>query len=122
MSRPFASPRFHRIATLIRQEPGGDNEYGECVPRQETRTEITLISAPPDAGKTRGVLPEGVRLSESRMFWIAGVEVKPVRVGTDATEGDVIEYKGIRYRAYQVEGWPGFVEVLGVREVQGEGQ
>ena len=74
---------------------------------------------PPDAAKTRNVLPEGTRLSESRMFWIAGVEVKPVRVGTGATEGDVIEYKGTRYRVNHVEQWPGFVEVLGVRE---EGQ
>ena len=116
MSRPFASPRFHRIATLIRREPGGDNEYGEWVPGRENRTDITVISAPPDAGKTRDVLPEGVRLTESRMFWIAGVEVNPVRVGAAATEGDVIEYKGTCYRAYQVEEWPGFVEVLGVRE------
>ena len=119
MSRPFASPRFHRIATLIRQEPGGDNEYGEWVPGQETLTDITVISAPPDAAKTRDVLPEGVRLSESKIFWIAGVEVKPVRVGTGATEGDVIEYKSTRYRVNHVEQWPGFVEVLGVRE---EGQ
>ena len=50
------------------------------------------------------------------MFWIEGIEIHPVRLGSDATEGDVIEYKGIRYRAYQVEEWPGFVEVLGVRE------
>ena len=48
--------------------------------------------------------------------------MKPVRVGPGATEGDVIEYKGTRYRVNHVEQWPGFVEVLGVREVQGEGQ
>ena len=119
MSRPFANRRFLEPATLIRQEPGGDNEYGEWVPGQETRTDITVISAPPDAAKMRDVLPEGARLSESRTFWIAGVEVKPVRVGTGATEGDVIEYKGTRYRVSHVEQWPGFVEVLGVRE---EGQ
>ena len=119
MRKPFASPRFHRIATLIRQEPGGDNEYGEWVSGQETRTDITVVSAPPDAAKMRDVLPEGTRLSESRTFWIDGVEVKPVKVGLNATEGDVIEYKGTRYRVNHVEQWPGFVEVLGVRE---EGQ
>ncbi len=116
MSRPFANRRFQEAATLIRQEPGGDNEYGEWVPGQETLTDITVISAPPDAAKMRDVLPEGSRLSESRTFWIEGVEVKPVRVGTDATEGDLIEYKGVQYRANQVEEWPGFVEVLGIRE------
>ncbi len=116
MRKPFANRRFLEAATLIRQEPGGDNEYGEWVPGQETRTDITIVSAPPDAAKMRDILPEGARLSESRMFWIDGVEVKPVRVGTGATEGDVIEYKGTCYRVQHVEEWPGFVEVLGVRE------
>ena len=116
MSRSFANRRFLEAATLVRQEPGRDNEYGEWVSGEETRTEITVVSAPPDAAKTRDVLPEGVRLSESRMFWIEGVEVKPLRTGTDATEGDVIEHQGTCYRVNQVEQCPGFVDVLGVRE------
>ena len=115
MSRPFTSRRFQEPAVLVRQEPG-QRVNGRWEPGTETRTDITLVSAPPDAAKIRDVLPEGARLSESRTFWTGGVEVKPVRVGSDATEGDVIEYQGIRYRAYQVEEWPGFVEVLGVRE------
>ena len=119
MKRPFANRRFLEAATLIRQEPGTDNEYGEWVSGQETRTDITVVSAPPDAAKMRDVLPEGTRLSESRIFWIDGIEVKPVKVGLNATEGDVIEHKGTRYRVNQIEEWPGFVEVLGVRE---EGQ
>lgn len=119
MRMPFANRRFLEPATLIRQEPGGDNEFGEWVPGQETRTGITVVSAPPDAARMRDVLPEGVRLSESRIFWIDGVEVKPVQVGLNATEGDVIEHKGTRYRVNQIEEWPGFVEALGVRE---EGQ
>ena len=119
MSRPFANRRFLEPATLIRQEPGSWNQYGEWVVGSVVQTGLTLVSAPPDGAKMRDVLPEGSRLSESRMFWIEGVEVKPVRVGTGATEGDVIEYKGTRYRVNHVEQWPGFVEVLGVRE---EGQ
>ena len=119
MSRPFVSSRLQEPATLIRQEPGTDNEYGEWVPGQETRTDITVVSAPPDAARMREMLPEGTRLTESRTFWIAGVEVKPVRIGADATEGDVIEHQGTCYRVQHVEEWPGFVDVLGVRE---EGQ
>ena len=111
MSRPFTSKRFRRSATLIRQEPGGDNEYDEWVPGQETRTDITVVIAPPRRREDSGCA--------ARRSAALGVEVKPVRVGTGATEGDVIEYKGTRYRVNQVEQWPGFVEVLGVRE---EGQ
>ena len=115
MSRPFTSSRFGEPATLIRQAPG-QHVNRRWVPGQETLTEITVVSSPPNAATMRDVLPEGARLSASRMFWIEGVEVKPVRVGTDATEGDVIEYESTRYRAHHVEEWPGFVEVLGVRE------
>ena len=116
MRKLFANRRFLEAATVIRQEPGTDNEYGEWGSGQETRTDITVVSAPPDAAKMRDVLPEGTRLSESRTFWIAGVEVKPVKVGLNATEGDVIEHKGTCYRVQHVEEWPGFVEVLSVRE------
>ena len=119
MTRPFTSRRFLEVATLIQQEPGRDNDYGEWVPGRETRTEVTVVSAPPDAAKIRDVLPEGARLSNSRTFWIESVEINPVRVGANAAEGDVIIYQGIRYRANHVEEWPGFAEVLGVRE---EGQ
>ncbi len=102
-------------ATLIRQEPG-QRVNGRWVPGQEVLTDITAVSAPPDAAKMRDVLPEGTRLSESRTFWIEGVEIESVRVGANATEGDVIEYDGTRYKAHHVESWPGFVEVLGIRE------
>ena len=43
--------------------------------------------------------------------------VEPIRVGANASGGDVIEYGGVSYRAQHVEAWPGFVEVLGIREV-----
>ena len=118
MTRPFTSKRSQEPATLIRQEPGS-RVNGRWVPGQETETDITVVSAPPDAAKMRDMLPEGTRLSESRMFWIEGVEIQPVRLGTDATEGDMVEYKGVRYRAHNVEDWGDFVEALGIRE---EGQ
>ena len=115
MSVALASRHALEPATLIRQEPGS-RVNGRWVPGQETETDITVVSAPPDAAKMRDMLPEGTRLSESRMFWIEGIEIQPVRLGSDATEGDMVEYKGVRYRAHNVEDWGDFVEALGIRE------
>ena len=118
MRKPFANRRFLEPATLIQRGPD-EIVNRRPVPGAEKRTDITVVSAPPDAAKMRQMLPEGTRLTESRTFWIAGVTVEPVRVGANASGGDVIEHKGTRYRVQHVEEWPGFVEVLGVR---GEGQ
>ena len=115
MSRSFASKRFQESATLIQRGPD-EIVNRRPVPGAEKRSDITVVSAPPDAAKMREMLPEGTRLTESRTFWIAGVTVEPVRVGANASEGDVIEYGGVSYRAQHVEAWPGFVEVLGIRE------
>ena len=118
MSRPITSSRFRESATLIRQEPGARNEYGEWVSGPETRTDVFVVSAPPDKAETRDILPEGARLSESRMFWIEGPDVDTVRVIGKTAEGDAIEHNGARYIVRHVEDWSreGFVEVLGIRE------
>ena len=121
MSRPITSRRFREAATLIRQEPGQWNDYGEWEPGAETRTGITLASSPLAPGAAqREDLPEGARIENSRRFWLE-VEVAPVRTGEPATEGDVIEYADLRWRIKRVVDFRphGFVEALGVRE---EGQ
>ena len=120
MPRPFTSRRFMEKAVLIRQAPGENNDYGEWTPGPETRADIRVVSAPPSAATRRDVLPEGARLQHWRTFWFEG-QAQPLRVGANATDGDVIEYGGIRYRIRQVQDWRshGFVEALGVRE---EGQ
>ena len=117
MRRPFAN-RVKEPATLIQRGPD-EIVNRRPVPGAEKRIDITVVSAPPDAAKMREMLPEGTRLTESRTFWIEGVTVEPVGVGANASEGDEIEYRGVSYRAKHVEPWPGFVEVLGIRE---EGQ
>ena len=105
---------------LIRQAPGETDDHGEWVPGAETRTPLTVVSAPPSAATQRDILPEGARLQEWRTFWFEG-QAQPLRVGANATDGDVIEYGGVRYRIRQVQDWRphGFTEALGVRE---EGQ
>ncbi len=120
MTRPFMSLRFRESTVLIRQEPGSRNEFGEWVPGAETETELDVVSAPPSAATVRDVLPEGARLHDWRTFWFEH-SARPLRVGQGQTDGDVIEYAGIRYRIRHVQDWQphGFVEVLAVRE---EGQ
>ena len=112
------SRRFRESATLIRQAPGARNEYGEWVPGPETRTDVVVVSAPPDKAEMLDILPEGARLSESRMFWIEGQYVDAVQFDSGSTEGDVIERDGVRYAIRRIEDWSpeGFVEVLGIRE------
>ena len=94
MSRFFASKRLKEPATLIQRGPD-EIVNRRPVPGAEKRTEITVVSAPPDAAKMRQMLTEGTRLTESRTFWIEGVKVEPVRVGANASGGDVIEYGGV---------------------------
>ena len=125
MSRPFASPQFLRkfgeSAVLIRQAPGHHNEFGEWAPGAEERFPLSVVSAPPSMATLREILPEGARLQDARQFWFEEYNAEPLRVGTEATEGDVIEYVGIRYRVRHAQDWHphGFLDVLAVRE---EGQ
>ena len=116
MSRPFVSSRLQEPATLIQRGPD-EIVNRRPVPGAEKRTGYHRGGAHrPTLPKMRQMLPEGTRLTESRTFWIAGVTVEPVGVGANASGGDVIEYGGVSYRAKHVEPWPGFVEVLGIRE------
>ena len=120
MSRSFVSPqylrRFGELAVLIQQR--GHASRGRWIPDEETRTPLTVVSAPASHAAMRDVLPEGARLSDWRQFWFA-MQSDPVRIGEEQADGDAIEYQGVRYMLRQVADWGQFVEVLGVRE---EGQ
>ena len=119
MTIPIADSRFAEKAKLIRQGPGHRDERGRWAPGdEEPPEEVSVVTAPPSSAAMRDVLPEGARLSETRTFWIDGDNLKPMRAGANATEGDVIVYEGFRYRVRHVEEWTkeGFVEALGVRE------
>ena len=105
-------------ATQIRQAPG---QYvrGRWQPGEETATAINVVSAPPSAATRREILPEGARLRDWRTFWF-DAPAAPLRVGEGQTDGDVILYKGVRYRLRQVADWGQFVEALGIREERQE--
>ena len=116
MTRPITSPRFRERATLI-QESGSYGNGGGWISGAVTRSQVIVVSAPPNAATVRNIAPEGARIQDMRMFWVEQ-ETKPLRVGANQTDGDVIEYNGLRYRIRHVHDWRphGFVEALGVRE------
>ena len=122
MSLPIAGRRWRENAVLVRQNPGHRNEEGVWVNGEENRTDVKLISAPASEAELRVALPDGARLQDARRFWLAGVNAEPLRVGADASESDVVEYRGTRYRVRHVQDWHphGFMELLAVRE-EGQG-
>ena len=120
VARPMiGSSSWRESATLLRQSPGY-RVRGKWQPGVETATDINVVSAPPASATARDILPEGARLQDWRVFWL-DAPVEPLRVGDGQTDGDVVLYRGVRYRLRHVNDWTphGFVETLGVRE---EGQ
>ncbi len=106
----FASPNLLESATLIHETAGMRNEYGEWVPGTTTQTTIPVITEPL-TGEERLILPEALRETENRVFYVKDA----VEVVDDDNTGDVIEHNGRRYRAYNVEVWgAGYNRVLGV--------
>lgn len=111
--RAFSAP----IDVLV-ESAGSRNQYGEWVPGKTTVTTTRGASAPVTSGQAadlRDVLPEGTRLSDSRIFWLT-TPVQPLRVGDNATDGDRIRYNGIEYRVLRVEDWDGVTEAVCIRE------
>ena len=102
---------------MLIQQAAGSYIAGKWEPGAETRTALTVVSAPPSGATARDVLPEGARLRDARTFWLEE-HAEPIRVGEGQTEGDIIEYDSTRFRISDVQDWRphGFIEVLGIRE------
>ena len=97
-------------ATLIRTEPGAYVE-GEWVPGDDlTGIPIEMI-IPQPLGVTgisggQQLLPEGEKLREYLKTYVyADLQITPRNL-TD-TEGDQIDYNGVRYKVMQVDTWDG---------------
>ena len=99
----LASPTLAEIGTLIETTAGYRNDYGEFIEGSETQTDIQIITVPL-SGEERAILPEALRLLETRKFFIRG---HVVAVGDD-TPGAIIEYDAVRYRAATVEHFRNF--------------
>lgn len=84
---------------------------------------VTLkASVNPATGRQRETLPEGYRLRDAFIMYIATLDydlVQPMRKGVGKSDQDVINYKGQDYSVYSVPddySSHGFVGVLVVRE------
>ncbi|MCY3784574.1 MAG: hypothetical protein OXG79_12440 [Chloroflexi bacterium] len=107
LTRP--SSRYQEPAVLIRQAPG-ERVGGRAAPGPESRTSITIETAPAPTGMVRDVAPEGARLQDWRVFYAyVGVALLHLTAGADE-----IEYGGRRYRVRTVRDYRphGPIEVL----------
>lgn len=107
---------FGQPASVVIQAAGGRNAYGEWEPGA-TASVATVLATTPLPGAEREEMPEAARLSDARVFWLTSVAA-PIRVGTEETAGDVLEYNGVLYRALRTEQWPGYWRVIAVRGEQ----
>ena len=108
VSRLLTSPNLSESATLVRQEAGCRNEYGEY---------IGGLRKPKRYSGYHGALEQwetasptfGRREEETRRFW-----TRESLEAFDGHVGDMLEYLGELFLAMRVESWAdGFVDVLG---------
>lgn len=89
------------------------NQYGEPVAAAPTQTSIKAATAPGIGGNAlvRELTEGGTRLHAIRMFWTSQ------SITPGAEDGDILIYKGIRWRARGVQPWDGMMwEIAAVRE------
>ena len=109
-SRIFGAANLTESVTIERQTAGAYNDFGEWVAGAPTTETVDAVVAPID-GRTRDTLPENLRASEARTFWIRG-NVNPIRAGE--SDGDLIVYDTFVFRVVQTQQWgDAFVECLG---------
>ena len=119
----FASRHFQESAVLVVEAAGDYNDAGQFVPGPATEAAVVVVTWPPtsqDMMLYRDILPGGARVSEMRWFCLQEA-LAPLRVGTEATNGDKFRYGGLMYTVRAVQQWEphGFQAALATRD---EGQ
>ena len=95
----FASRHFQESATLVVEAAGDYDASGRFVPGPVTEAAVVVVTWPPtsqDMMLYRDILPGGARVSEMRWFCLQEA-LAPLRVGTEATNGDKFRYDGLMY-------------------------
>ena len=112
--------RFGEDMILIQAAESDYDDNGRWieVPGTEISIRGNMQPATPDQRK---VLPEGDRIEEAHMVYFKTDnrnQVRPVRVGTNSTDADVIIANGLRYIVRDVSDWSthGHIEALVTRE------
>ena len=114
-SRALASDAFapeHLERVLLHVEQDGRFVEGEWEPGNTRAKPVQAVTAPL-SGQQRDTLPEGLRQTKSRAFWLPVSEVSSVRAGE--TDGDEITHDGTRYRVVSAKDWGAFIEALAVK-------
>ena len=115
--RQITGEAFGEPATLLRTT-GSVNEHGEYTEAEAPPEAITCATAPGTTlseVRARQLTESGVQLDAARLFWSAE-RLDPV---TNDAGGDIIVYKGERFRVHSSQPWGDFWEAVGVRQ---EGQ
>ena len=113
IDRPVVGWAFGESAVVIRRGEGDRNEDGVWARAAATRTGITVASAPILAEQASVIVPDGVRLDSVRQFWAPADSVRPIKVGSNPSDADLIEHDGTIYRVTSVQNWGGFQEIVG---------
>ena len=119
--RVIQGHRFGERAVLVQQ--ANVRLRGQTVKGAVVTTKVRLASAPLTVQSLytmREVLPEGLRLSQARQFWMVTPRSKyvlPIRVEGEKSTGDIIRYRETDFRViyhtdYSEEG---FIEIIGSR-------
>ena len=94
---------LRETATIIRQAGGSRNEFGEYVPGEPVRTDVSCATAP-ISGQDRDLDEAGLRLIGDRAFWFPpGTDLA---VASQDRGDDSIEYDGQEFRVVRLERFP----------------
>ena len=99
--------------TLVRT--GGSRDTTGRWTETETETAITAATAPPDRRdpRVRDITEGGIQLDALRRFFTAE-EVRPAV--NDETSGDILVYRGERWRVMQTAPWGDYFDTIAVRQ------
>lgn len=114
----ITNPKFSEDIAVKRQAPGSRNNKGDYVVGATTSTSMKAVTSPLTADNMHLVRDSnGARFQDYRVFYITDDEIRSLRVGTEQTPGDSIEYNGFDWQVDSVQYWPkfGFSEVVGIR-------
>ena len=106
-------PHLAEDAVLIAYGVGSWDANNRYIAGPQTRTRVRVAAYPARPNRVRAALPGGARLEQQLTFCLD----RTVSVGPTEGLGDLIEYRGVEYRAFAVSDYgDGTVIVNAVRE------
>ena len=121
--RVLNNPLFVETVVIRREATGSRNEWGEYVAGAEQSTTYNASVEPltaSDAVEVRQIVPEANRITDTIRVFVATTDdniAKSLRVGTNQTNADTIEYAGLDYIIVRVTDFArhGHLNIVAVR-------